>query len=68
MWVLCFSVLLGLQRFSLSLGAVVLLIVVGTAPFIGLAWYCGLIPEQVKGVIEKHLLQKHHVPDCAVGP
>ena len=31
MWVLCFSVLLGLQRFSLSLGAVVLLIVVGIA-------------------------------------
>ena len=24
-------------------------------------------PEQVKGVIEKHLLQKHHVPDCAEG-
>ena len=31
MWVLCFSVLLGLQRFSLSLGAVVLCIVVGIA-------------------------------------
>ena len=31
MWVLCFSVLLGLQRFSLSLGAVVLLIVIGIA-------------------------------------
>ena len=31
MWVLCFSVLLGLQRFSVSLGAVVLLIVVGIA-------------------------------------
>lgn len=31
MWVLCFSVLLGLQRFSLSLGATVLFIVVGIA-------------------------------------